>query len=113
MKLRVWNKNYVGVHFGGSLYSMTDPFYMLMLMEKLGKDYIVWDKSAKINFVKPGKGKVFAEFRITDEELYQIKEIADNQYKHEPIFKVVVKDKNGEVVAEIEKELYVRKKNKS
>ena len=50
MKLRPWNANYVGTHYGGSLYSMTDPFYMLMLIENLGKDFIVWDKAAKIDF---------------------------------------------------------------
>src|SRR5271157_3379702 len=56
LKLRAWNRNYVGTHYGGSLYSMTDPFYMLMLMENLGRDYIVWDKAASIRFRKPGKG---------------------------------------------------------
>jgi hypothetical protein len=63
MKLRFWNRNYVGTHFGGSLYSMVDPFYMLMLIENLGRDYIVWDKSASIRFLKPGRGRVSAEFR--------------------------------------------------
>jgi len=55
MKLRPWNRNYVGTHYGGSLYSMTDPFYMLMLMENLGPGYIVWDKAASFRFRKPGK----------------------------------------------------------
>src|SRR3954471_228439 len=62
MKLRRWNTNYVGSHYGGSLYSMTDPFYMLMLIENLGRDYIVWDKSATIRFRRPGKGTVVAKF---------------------------------------------------
>ena len=39
MKLRFYNRNYVGTHFGGSLYSMCDPFYMLILLEALGRDY--------------------------------------------------------------------------
>lgn len=110
MKMRFWNKNYVGVHFGGSLYSMTDPFYMLILLEKLGKDYIVWDKSAKINFIKPGKGTVSAEFIVTEEVMNKIKEVPDSEYKYEPTFLVKIKDSDGEVVAEVEKELYIRKK---
>ena len=61
MKMRFWNANFVGTHYGGSLYSMTDPFYMLMLIENLGRDYIVWDKSASIRFRKPGKGKMRAQ----------------------------------------------------
>jgi hypothetical protein len=64
MKLRFWNANYVGTHFGGSLFAMTDPFYMLMLMANLGRDYIVWDKAATIRYKKPGRGTVRAEFRI-------------------------------------------------
>ena len=62
MKLRFYNRNYVGTHFGGSLYAMIDPFYMLMLMQMLGPEYIVWDKSATIEFKKPGRGTVSAHF---------------------------------------------------
>src|SRR5262245_19161049 len=65
MKLRWWNANYVCTHYGGSLYSMADPFYMLMLLENLGSGYIVWDKAASIRFRKPGKGRLRAEFRLT------------------------------------------------
>ena len=43
MKLSLRNQNYVGSHFGGGLFSMTDPFYMLMLMNVLGSEYLVWD----------------------------------------------------------------------
>lgn len=112
MKLRFWNKNYVGTQFGGSIYAMTDPFYMLILLENLGKDYIVWDKSAAVNFIKPGKGTLTARFNITQERLDEIKHAADNNYKTEPVFKVEVKDQNGEVVAEVDKVLYVRRKDR-
>ncbi len=112
MKLRFWNKNYVGVHFGGSLYAMTDPFYMLMLMKILGKDYIVWDKAANIKFIKPGKGKVSAEFTLTESQIKDIKEKTLKNYKYEPIYTVLVKDTNGEVISEVEKTLYIRRKDK-
>ena len=73
MGMHWYNRNYVGTHFGGSLYSMTDPFYMLMLMNNLGRDYVVWDKSASIDFVRPGKGRVFAEFELTEAMLDEVK----------------------------------------
>jgi hypothetical protein len=111
MDLRVWNRNYVGTHYGGSLYSMTDPFYMLMLMENLGADYIVWDKAATIRFRKPGKGKVRAEFRLSDEQLNEIRSKLTTQEKYEPTFTVEVKDKSGEVVAEVQKVLHIRRKD--
>ncbi len=110
MKLRVWNRNYVGTHYGGSLYSMTDPFYMLMLMENLGREYIVWDKAASIRFRKPGKGRVTAQFRLSQEQLDDIRTRLESQPKYEPTFEVKVKDESGEVVAEVQKLLHIRKK---
>jgi Domain of unknown function (DUF4442) len=110
MKLRAWNRNYVGTHYGGSLYSMTDPFYMLMLMESLGREYIVWDKSASIRFRKPGKGRVKAEFRLSDAQLDDIRDKLSTLEKYEPTFLVDVKDEAGEVVAEVQKVLHVRRK---
>ena len=110
MNLRPWNRNLVGTHHGGPLYSMTDPFYMLMLMSNLGSDYIVWDKAAHIRFRKPGKGKVRAEFRLTEAHLDDIREQLKTLPKYEPTFLVEVKDEAGEVVAEVQKVLHVRKK---
>lgn len=111
MPLRFYNKNYVGTHFGGSLYSMCDPFFMLMLISILGRDYIVWDKAATIRFKKPGKGLVKATFEIPEERIAEIRAAADSQDKVEPQFQVVVTDSDGQVVAEIDKLLYVRRKS--
>jgi uncharacterized protein DUF4442 len=110
MKLRWWNANYVGTHFGGSLFAMTDPFYMLMLMANLGRDYIVWDKAATIRYRKPGKGTVCAKFRLTDAQLDDIRDKLKTLPKYEPVFTIEVKDKEGTVIAEVEKLLYVRLK---
>src|SRR6201987_2065086 len=110
MKLHWWNANYVGTQFGGSLFAMTDAFYMLMLMANLGRDYIVWDKAASIRYRKPGKGTVRAEFRLTDAQLTDIREKLKTLPKYEPTFKVEVKDEQGTVIAEVEKLLYIRKK---
>ncbi len=110
MNLRWWNANYVGTHFGGSLYAMTDPFYMLMLMSTLGRDYIVWDKGATIRYRKPGVGKVRAEFRLTDAQLDDIRDKLKTLPKYEPVFTLEVRDEQGTVIAEVEKLLHVRKK---
>lgn len=110
MKLRWWNANYVGTHFGGSLFAMTDAFYMLMVMANLGRDYIVWDKAASIRYRKPGKGTVRAGFRLQDAQLDEIREKLKTLPKYEPTFQVEVKDESGEIVAAVEKLLHVRKK---
>ena len=110
MKLRFWNANYVGTHFGGSLFAMTDAFYMLMLMANLGRDYIVWDKAATIRYKRPGKGRVRAEFRLSDSQIEDIREKLKTLPKYEPVFTVEVKDEAGVVIAEVEKVIYVRRK---
>ena len=84
MPLTRKNQNIVGVHFGGSLYSMVDPFYMLILMHHLGSKYIVWDKSASIQFLSPGRGTVYADIRLDSTEIDRIKQLAEN---HEPVYR--------------------------
>ncbi|KRW61714.1 DUF4442 domain-containing protein [Pseudomonas sp. TTU2014-080ASC] len=110
MPLRWYNRNYVRTHFGGSLYAMTDPFFMLMVMERLGRDYIVWDKAASIDFVAPGKGTVYADFRIDEALLDDIRQRTAGGEKYLPELQVEVLDAAGDVVARVHKTLYVRLK---
>ncbi|MBM9546492.1 DUF4442 domain-containing protein [Leptospira sp. 201903074] len=112
MNLRFYNRNYVGVHFGGSLYSMCDPFFMLILLERLGSDYIVWDKAGNMIFIKPGMGKVIAEFRISDSEIERIKEEIEAKKKGDYLFTTDVKNEAGEVIAKLEKTVYIRKRGR-
>jgi len=109
MKLTALNRNIVGVHFGGSLYAMCDPWFMLIMMRTLGPDYIVWDKAASIKFVSPGRGTVNAIFQIPQEHVNEIRAAADRGEKIEPIFLVDVLGEKGQVIAHVEKLLYVRK----
>ena len=111
LKLHFWNCNYVGTHFSGSLFAMSDAFYMIMLIQNLGREYIVWDKAATIRFRKPGRGTVRAEFRLSDAQIDDIREKLKTQEKFEPVMLVEIKDKNGVVIAEVEKTLYIRKKS--
>lgn len=109
MPLRWYNRNYFRTHFGGSLYAMTDPFYLFMIVNNLGKNYIVWDKAAEIQFRSPGKGRVWCEFRLTEEEIANIKAEADANHKVEPKFTVEVFGEDGKLVASVLKTLYVRR----
>ena len=108
--LRWFNRNYVGTHFGGSLYAMTDPFYMLMLIENLGGDFTVWDRSASIEFVRPGRGRVRAHFHLDETDIEQLRAACADGKAHFPEFDVTVRDAAGEVVAHVHKVLYVRRK---
>lgn len=111
MKLHFWNKNYFGTQFGGSLFSMTDPFFALMLIEHLGKDYIIWDKASSIQFKSPGRDTVYAHFKLTRDEIEAIRLVADQEGKVEPKFPLHIQDEKGDLIAVIEKTLYVKRKN--
>lgn len=112
MPLRFYNRNYVGTHFGGSLSAMVDPFYMLMLLQILGRDYIVWDRSSHIEFLRPGRGRVRAEFRITDSFLSEIRRQTENGDKFLPELTVEITGPDGEAVARVTKTLYIRRKQR-
>ena len=104
------NRNIVGVHFGGSLFAMTDPFFMLMFSQNLGKQYIVWDRAARIEFLKPGKSNVVANFRISQEQIDEVRIEAKSGEKILKDYSVVIKNTDDEVIARVTKTLYIRKK---
>ena len=110
MKLRWYNRNYVGTHFGGSLAAMTDPFYMLMLIHILGSEYTVWDKTSTIDFIAPGRGTVTARFRLKDDQIEEIKNKTADGKADFPALSVDIVTESGEIVARVNKKLYVRKK---
>jgi acyl-coenzyme A thioesterase PaaI-like protein len=110
MKQHWFNKNYVGTHFGGSIFAMTDPFYMLMLVKNLGDDFIVWDKAASINFIKPGRGTLHASFRLTDEILKKVYDNTSQDQKYIFDIPVDVMDDNGILIASVIRTLYTRRK---
>lgn len=110
LRMRPWNRNYVGTHFGGSLFAMTDPFWMLGLMNNLGRDYYVWDRAAEIEFLKPGRGTVRAAFHIDAPMLDEIRLAAADGSKQLRWFNNDVTDQSGEVVARVRKQVYIRLK---
>jgi len=110
LRMRPWNRNYVGTHFGGSLFAMTDPFWMLLLMPLLGRDYYVWDQAGTIEFLKPGRGKVWTDFDIDDAVLEEIRQATAGGAKYLRWFQNDILDAQGEVVARVRKQVYVRRK---
>ena len=110
LRMRPWNRNYVGTHFGGSLFAMTDPFWMLLAMQSLGRDYIVWDKAGSIEFVKPGRGTVHADFRLEESMLEELRAAAAGGDKVLRWFESPVRDASGDTVALVRKQLYLRRK---
>ena len=110
MPLTALNKNVVGTQFGGSLYSMVDPFYMLLLMQMLGDDYVVWDKAAHINFVAPGKSTVTASMHLSKQELATVKQLAKNGDAVFRDYEIDIVDSQSKIVATVTKTVYIRRR---
>lgn len=110
MPLTRKNQNIVGVHFGGSLYSMVDPFYMLILMHHLGSKYIVWDKAASIQFLAPGRSTVYADIRLSAEEINEVKQLTENYAPITRQYSLNILDESGVRIAEVHKTVYIRRK---
>jgi acyl-coenzyme A thioesterase PaaI-like protein len=110
LKLRWWSANYFGTQYGGSIFSMTDPFYAIMLIKNLGPDYIIWDKAAHVRFITPGRTDLFADFVISEEDLQHIKQMIQEEGRARWTKKVEVKNTHGELVAEVERTLSIKPK---
>jgi len=100
-------RNYVGVTFGGSMYGAVDPLYMMMLLNRLGDEYVVWDKEARIEFERPGRETLYARCRITDEELDAIRAELREAESTERVYTTRLVDEDGTVHATVRKTVYV------
>jgi acyl-coenzyme A thioesterase PaaI-like protein len=103
-------RNYVGTIFGGSMYAAVDPIYMLMLIRRLGPDFVVWDKAATIQFKRPGRQTLHARFVVNDEELEAIRTALESQRSVDRTYVVELADGSGTICATVEKLIYARKR---
>ncbi|NLB57109.1 MAG: DUF4442 domain-containing protein [Gammaproteobacteria bacterium] len=110
LRMRPWNRNYVGTHFGGSRFAMTDPFWMILVKERLGPDHYVWDQAGEIEFLKPGRGTVHATFELEDGTVEAIRSATADGAKHLHWFQTEVTGAEGDVIARVRKQVYARRK---
>lgn len=110
LKLRWYNRNYVGTQFGGSMFAMTDPWYMVMLIKNLGPDYYVWDKKGDIDFIAPGETAVTASFQIDDAVLDEIRARTAGGDKYLKTFTIDIHDTRGQLVARAHRTVYIKLK---
>lgn len=104
------NRNYVGSIFGGSLFSATDPIYMIQLMNILKDDYIVWDKDATIKYKRPAKENVYAEFSFSHEEIKEIKSNVLVKGEFNLVKTLNIVNTKNIVFAEVSKTIYIASK---
>src|SRR5262245_59503073 len=103
LNLGLRTRNYVGTIFGGSIYAAIDPIYMLLLNKILGPSFVVWDKAATVRFKKPGRGKLNAQFVVTEDEIATIRDLSSQAKSIDRVYPVEFRDSDGDLVASIEK----------
>lgn len=108
LRLGLLNRNYFGTQYGGSLFSMTDPFHALMLLHNLPRGYRVWDKAATIRYLAPGRGNVFARFVLAAARIDEVLAATAGGEKYEPTWPVDIVAADGSVVATVDKTLHIR-----
>ncbi len=112
LHVNVLTRNYVKTAFGGSMSAMTDPYFFMLVMHQLGRDYVVWDTRGEIEFLKPGRGVLTAEFAVSPEKVAEIRESARGGAKVLEWFETVITDRDGDVVAKVRREVYIREKKR-
>ena len=111
LRLHWYNRNFVGTQFGGSLFAMTDPFWMMMVMHQLGRDYTVWDRAGEIEFLRPGTGTLSAMFRTTPGMIEDIRtNTAEPGTKYLPVYSVDILNSEGDLVSRVSKTLHIRRR---
>lgn len=105
-------RNYVGTIYGGSMYSAVDGILMVMFINLLGRDYIVWDKSGRIRYRKPGRNTLTGRFLVSQQDLDEIRDRLVDADRFEKEFRIDLVDEDGDVCAEIDKLLHFRRKAK-
>ena len=111
MKMRWYNRNIVGTHFGGSLYAMVDPQLMIMFQHILGRNYLVWDKAAEIDYIKPGKGKVTADIVVSPDNVELIKQKTEQGEKYFYHHNIDILDEQQQIVCKVKKTIYIKRKS--
>ncbi|WP_280356428.1 DUF4442 domain-containing protein [Nocardia otitidiscaviarum] len=109
LRVRRWNSNHNGAAPGWSLFAMTDPFFGMMAQGQLGGAYRVWNTTAEIDFVRPGRGTVYATMEMPRALVEEIRERTADGSKSETEHEARIVDADGELVARASQRLYVRR----
>ena len=109
MDLRPENANFFGTAWGGTLFSMLDPFLPILIERQLGAGYAVWDATAEIDFVRPGRSAISGRVEAPAEVIEEIRVATTDGEKLLRWFEMPLVDEAGEVVAVQRRQIYVRR----
>lgn len=110
MQVAPWTANSNGTAFGGSLFAATDVLYGALLSGQLGGDYQVWTKSATIDFLRPGRGRMSCVVEVPRAEADMIRRQLTERQSTSVVHTALVVDDRGSTVVEARHTMSVRRK---
>jgi acyl-coenzyme A thioesterase PaaI-like protein len=110
LPLNLRTRNIHGTVFGGAMYAATDPLYAILIKVGLGPGYIIWDKVGAIRYRRPGRSALYAECRVTEEDLAGLRAKLEAQPSVDVEREIELVDEAGVVHATVRKTIYVARK---
>ena len=110
LKLNWKNRNYAGSIFGGSMLAATDPIYMIQLIQILGDDYVVWDKSVEARYKRPAKSTIYGEFIFSSEDITNIKKSVVENNETDIVKTLNLVDEKENIITTFNKTMYIADK---
>ena len=111
----IFNKNTNNTIFGGTIFSAVDPFYAILIDQRLQahgfKKTVAWLKSASIEYKKPGLTNLRFSIKITDEDFNECMDTLKNRGRIIKTFSVEIVNDQNEICAIAKNEIYIRDLN--
>jgi len=110
----IFNKNYNGTIFGGTIFAAADPFLPVLfdrILYSPDRKLKIWSKSSRTNFLKPANSTLRFSILIDEYQVQEALEVLDAIGKYEKVFQVDIFNADGEVCASLHNEVYVRNLN--
>jgi acyl-coenzyme A thioesterase PaaI-like protein len=111
----IFNKNSNNTIFGGTIFSAVDPFYAILIDQRLQshgfKKTVAWLKSASIEYKKPGLTNLKFSIKITDEDFNECMDTLNSRGRIIKTFSVEIVNDQNEICAIAKNEIYIRDLN--
>jgi hypothetical protein len=93
------------------MFAAVDPIPMVQLMNLIGDDFVVWDKSAQIFFKRPARENIYADFTYSLEEVDEIRSKVRLENEIEIVKTTSLTNRDKTIVyCEVKKTIYVADK---
>ncbi|MCQ6956845.1 DUF4442 domain-containing protein [Mucilaginibacter aquariorum] len=110
----IFNKNYNGSIFGGTIFAAADPFYPVLFDRVLNtgdRKLKIWSKSSNINFLKPALSNLSFQIILSDADIELAIHTLNTTGKYENSFPIDIYNNNNEVCVSLMNEVYIRDLN--